>query len=303
MAIQSYDVSPGDDVLAVDHNYLRADLLTNDITIAGVKTFSSAPVCSAGITLSDDSSIAATKKFSFDGGADETYIVEGATHRLDIYVGGVNFAQLSESTSDIFHVLVKLSVEDGTELYLDGGTNYYIIKSGSNINFYANGSNILSMNDASAGFDGNLTVDGNISITNGNLFYLLGTSPVNQNFKMENNGIGQVNYSVGGSGGWTERFRFAIDGTGYADVAWNTFSPNIADMGIINPNFVDYLNWALRDAKKPIKPYDGIPEDKKEADKYAKDISKISIGIAYWAEEANKKIQELETKIKLLEAR
>jgi hypothetical protein len=118
----------------------------------------------------------------------------------------------------------------------------------------------------------------------------------------------------------TLRFKFGADGTGYADVAWTTFSPDIKKHSIFGKKSKleakDYLDWALEDANKPVKPYEGIPKVKEKneevksdncifnneqeaqsaCDKYAKDISKIAIGIAKWAEQAELRLQELEAK-------
>jgi hypothetical protein len=100
------------------------------------------------------------------------------------------------------------------------------------------------------------------------------------------------------------RYIFGSDGTALADVAWSTFSPNIKkDLNKTTVTSDDYLDWALQDSKKPIKPYPGIPTDKKEQDKYSKDIAKMAMGAANWAEGAREKIKTLETKVADLEQR
>jgi len=53
--------------------------------------------------------------------------------------------------------------------------------------------------------------------------------------------------------GSTLRYEFGTDGTAVADVAWNTFSPEITAVGR------ELLDVAMEDAGKPVKPYDGIP--------------------------------------------
>jgi len=118
------------------------------------------------------------------------------------------------------------------------------------------------------------------------------------------------------------KFKFYGSGTALADESWSTFSPNIKN-SINYKNFStitsdNYLDWALEDAKKPIKPYRGIPrvqkndttgadiftsrqEAKKEIQKYIKDPTKIAIGVARWAEQTREKIKELEKRIIALE--
>jgi hypothetical protein len=95
------------------------------------------------------------------------------------------------------------------------------------------------------------------------------------------------------------RFYFADNGNAYADTGWNVFSPDPpkpAEAMTVS----DWLSWGVEDAKKPVKPYDGLPgEDhpfvveearrskrgraavaEAERQRYAKDISKIAIGSA-----------------------
>ncbi len=93
MVILSSAVSAGDDILASQYNNLRTDLLTGDIAIAGVKTFSSAPV------LSEGASIAATKKL-YLGAA--TYLIESASNTMDLATNNVVGIQiLSNQNVDI----------------------------------------------------------------------------------------------------------------------------------------------------------------------------------------------------------
>ena len=149
-------------------------------------------------------------------------------------------------------------------------------------------------------------------------------------------------------------FYFASNGNGYADNSWTTFSPKIdkhmekKGKKAKDATASDYLDWALEDAKKPAKPYDGISgknelehlegninkeknkpdknqevidelETKKgklielqteypdktiqeiEIDLYGKDICRIAIGTAIWAEDAQAKLEELEARIEALE--
>jgi len=125
MAILSSAVNAGDDILASQYNNLRTDLLTGDITIAGIKTFSSKPICSAGITLSDDSSIAATKKLYFDGIGD-SYITESSANVLQMTVGGVGYFAISHASTEVALSSCNLRIDATKKFYLDGGGNSYI---------------------------------------------------------------------------------------------------------------------------------------------------------------------------------
>jgi hypothetical protein len=54
-------------------------------------------------------------------------------------------------------------------------------------------------------------------------------------------------------GAITTRYRFQEDGSAYADVGWNTFSPKPPKIEQeMTPD--DYLEWALEHARKPVKP-------------------------------------------------
>ena len=104
------------------------------------------------------------------------------------------------------------------------------------------------------------------------------------------------------------------------------FSPDIKeDTGIQDPSGDDYLDYALKDAEKPIKPYKGMYRDElgnsplkesqsmkqtnqeaeadgvfsaqDQVDKYGKSLGKMAIGTARWAKEARQKIQNLETEV------
>jgi hypothetical protein len=98
------------------------------------------------------------------------------------------------------------------------------------------------------------------------------------------------------------------------------FSPDITkDTGIEDPGADDYLDWALRDAEKPKKPYEGmfIQEGEKgvnkkvneeankhgvftaqdQIDKYGKSIGKMSLGTALWAKAAREEIRELRAEV------
>jgi hypothetical protein len=103
--------------------------------------------------------------------------------------------------------------------------------------------------------------------------------------------------------GSAERFRFASDGRAYADTGWLTFSPQ-------PPRPADQMtaaawrDWAVEEARKPVKPYAGIPTEDhpfvvsesertgrspaaiaaREQARYGKDVSRVAIGTAHWAD-------------------
>ena len=100
----------------------------------------------------------------------------------------------------------------------------------------------------------------------------------------------------------TLRFYFRHDGNAYADVAWLTFSPK-SPKDELAMSARDWLSWAAEDARKPLKPYEGLPDSthrevrrlaslrgvtyaeaaNQEVANYAKDPAKIAIGTARWA--------------------
>jgi len=100
----------------------------------------------------------------------------------------------------------------------------------------------------------------------------------------------------------TQRFYFRHDGNAYADVAWLTFSPK-PPKADLEMSARDWLSWAAEDARKPLKPYEGLPDSthrevqrlaslrgvtyaeaaQQETANYAKDPAKIAIGTARWA--------------------
>lgn len=101
----------------------------------------------------------------------------------------------------------------------------------------------------------------------------------------------------------TQRFVFWADGTTFG------FSPDIRKQtDIEKPTPDDYLDWALSDAKKPLKPYKGpwngeealqheIISERDEGDKYGKDWIKMSMGAVLWAEQARMSINQHELEI------
>ncbi len=72
--------------------------------------------------FSADVALAATKKLYLDGGA-HTYITEGSSDRIDIYVGGTLGIQLSAT---MFAPQSDMNLAATKKLYLDGGGNTYI---------------------------------------------------------------------------------------------------------------------------------------------------------------------------------
>jgi len=125
MAIASSDVVAGNSILASEYNNLRADLLNllnGAVTLAGVKTFSAKAVMTLGITLSDDSSIASTKKFFYGG---NTYDVESSANVRDCYTGGVLALRINASQN--------VYIQDTKRYYLSLTENVYIERSEANV--------------------------------------------------------------------------------------------------------------------------------------------------------------------------
>jgi hypothetical protein len=244
-----------------------------------------------GLEANADLSIKSTKKFYLDGGGD-TYIVEGSANTIRFYYGG-SFAQLNAN---------GFSIPATQGIYLDGGSDTYLTEISTNhIAVYAGGNHTVSVT------------------TNG--------LQVENTYNLKLVGVG-TQIIVAGTNRlefWqSTNFNFHFDngGAGYADYSWSTFSPDIKKHDVYKnkSNLIprDYLDWALEDAKKPIKPYKGLPviksstsplvlednnvfdtqeEIDQEHKKYAKDICKIAMGVAYWAEEAEQRLLDLESKV------
>jgi len=338
MAILSSDVSAGTTALASQYNNLRTDLLTGDVTIAGIKTFSSAPVLSEGLK------IATTKLLYLDGGGD-TYIKENDANQIYVVCGDTLVCQMHNT---YFNPAVNVIIETTKKLYLDGGDDTYIREASANYcEWYAGGS-VAAWVSATQGLGAPLGFStyptkkiylddsGNTFIveSSGDVmdFYTGGTIAMRLDASQKATFYGDVNINYVGATpkglilthsydagyAWTIipetsgtslqlyynatlRYYFNKNGTAYADQAWSTFSPDIKkdndfkDKEKINGN--DFLKWALKDAKKPLKPYQGIRGTKEEEEIYGKDICKISIGVAHWAEEAEARISELERRL------
>jgi len=88
-------------------------------------------------------------------------------------------------------------------------------------------------------------------------------------------------------------FRFDMDGSGYADVGWYTFSPDVPE--VASPK--EYLRIALEDALKPKKPFAGLEASDEELEKYKKDISKIAIAIARYCEDVEERLKRIEKRL------
>jgi len=358
MAILSSAVSPGDDILAAHYNNLRTDLLTGDVTIAGIKTFSSASVFSEGhkitatkklildgggdddtyfvegaeddvdfyvggsicvtfrtanLDIKQDTYLAATKKLYFDGGGDlDTYIEEGSEDDVDMVVGGTSVLTLQPS---VFYVKQDMKITATKKLYLDGtaGNNTYIVESSGDVmDFYTGGTNALKISAAQ-----DITIPaGELNISNGaggdgiKLHNTYGGGYY-WNIKPQANGDNlEFYYDT------TLRYYFDEFGSAHSDVDWDTFSPDInKDLKRKKITDQDYLLWALQDAEKPVKPYEGLPrlrrdkddkhpsafgtkeEVKSEIKKYSKSPAKIAIGIANWAKKAEERLKALEAKL------
>jgi hypothetical protein len=199
------------------------------------------------------------------------------------------------------------------KLYFDGGENTYLVESSADVIDIFNGGT-MAMRIQSA----------NVAIGDGRNFIVQPTG------RLYLDGGGDSFMYEGTVNSWqiylAASLKFAMNenGTMLADTSFVVFSPNIkenkeyADLATITAEH--YLQWSLEDAKKPCKKYSGIPHLKKEIDttttdcvfetaesmttekaKYSKDIAKMAMGTTRWAEWANEKIKELETKIVALE--
>jgi hypothetical protein len=100
-----------------------------------------------------------------------------------------------------------------------------------------------------------------------------------------------------------ERFRFAADGRAYADEGWLTFSPQ-PPRPAHQMSVGDWRDWVVEEARKPVKPYSGIPTENhpvvtqesrrtgrpaaeiaaEDQARYGKDISRVAIGTACWVD-------------------
>jgi hypothetical protein len=103
--------------------------------------------------------------------------------------------------------------------------------------------------------------------------------------------------------GEEQRFRFAPDGRAYADTGWLTFSPS-PPRPADQMTAAAWCDWAVEEARKPVKPYAGIPTEThpfvveqsertgrspaeiaaREQARYGKDVSRVAIGTARWAD-------------------
>jgi hypothetical protein len=109
---------------------------------------------------------------------------------------------------------------------------------------------------------------------------------------------GIINFHLVTSGAEALRYKFQPDGTALADVAWNTFSP-IPPKVDMTPD--EYLDWALEHARKPAKPYGGIPQDPVGVERYVKDPARIAIGTARYVEHLRNRVATLEARLAQLE--
>jgi hypothetical protein len=111
--------------------------------------------------------------------------------------------------------------------------------------------------------------------------------------------------------GVIDRYFFQNDGRAFADLGWSTFSPT-PPKAAAQMTPADWVVWAAEDARKPVKPYEGLPavdhpevqrlaQDRgktaaevvaEEEATYAKDVSKIAIGVANWAYLVQQALQE-----------
>lgn len=111
-----------------------------------------------------------------------------------------------------------------------------------------------------------------------------------------------------------QRFRFAADGRAWADAGWLTFSP-APPRPAAEMTARDWRDWALHEAAKPVKPYDGVPTEDhprvvdeaartgrpaaeiaaEEQTRYGKDIARVAIGTAHWADRVQEALARART--------
>ena len=99
----------------------------------------------------DHLSITATGKIVFDGDGGHTYIVEGATDRLDFYVGGTLLLQIQEAVVDAVHINCSLSIDAASKLIFDSsilGHTYITESSDDVLDFYVGTDKMLSLDEA-----------------------------------------------------------------------------------------------------------------------------------------------------------
>lgn len=172
-------------------------------------------------------------------GVGNTYIQVNDDDTVDIYIAGSKRVTIDDSGTTIF--------KRGIIINDDRGDYWAIIKS-----------------------SGSVVGDGGIKLTQGSTyhFYIYTTGTASST-----NGL--INIGYGSSSPGTLRFKFRGDGTAYADVGWQTFSP-IMPEGIKG---YEWLEVAKEDAYKPCKPKTLKMQDMTEDDikKYAKDPCKIAM--------------------------
>lgn len=100
------------------------------------------------ITLSADSSIAATKKFFLDGGGD-SYLIETSANQIDIFAGAVN--TIRTTTSVVSILSADFQIPAAKKLFIDGGGDTYIWEVSANqMQFMVGGVQYLLLNSNSA---------------------------------------------------------------------------------------------------------------------------------------------------------
>lgn len=256
-----------------------------------------------------DFRIESTKKIHLDGGGD-TYISETSANTVNFYAGGVQMLNLAGGTP-VVQVLPDFSLQPLKKLFLDGSGDTYITESSANVVKLYCGGSLSAQFNASGISAGQVLQDiyFTSSTAGSNTWHIIPTSNL------------YLSLYSGRQGSWQERFRFGWEGTAYADGdGWMLFSPNIRKHKKFSEKKKltgkDYLDWAVEDANKPFKPYKGIPKLKEgsevatpdnnvfdtddevnsEISKYGKNLGKIAIGIAKWAEQAELRLQNLEAK-------
>jgi len=223
------------------------------------------------------------------------------------YINGYNmFACANEAGADKY-----FSIEPGTRFNLSGGgysAGTWMQATTSDFYLYTNAGLAMQINSSHAmTIGGGLIVGGAIS-SSGDMDIGAWTSTAGVfrtgDWRAAATACPFPNMVYSLTYGGVMKMYVTPTGNMYIDGSYLTYSPNIKkDMKIPShkdPTARQYLSWALADATKPIKPKTKKFEIGKEGieKEYGKDISKISIGIAYWAKEAEARISALEAKQK-----
>jgi len=332
MAFASSDVVAGADILASSLNNLRADLLA--------------------IRDASGELIAASKVW-LDGGGD-TYIIESAANVMSFYTGGTKRAWCDNNGFSVASgVQINFNASADSYIKNDAGSLVFYANGINSLTIMSTGM-LYPINDVRLDPTMKLYFDGGshtyLSAPTDHVLDLYLGGVLNAKFSEGSDAYlrtydfatAKVQWSLAPYGTWNSypvespnlaildalAFHYADhlimflqeDGNLFTDNGFTGFSPDIRKHATFKDkqNFTadDFLIWALEDANKPVKPYEGIPRKRKlneigkvhdsifetteevqiECAKYSKDFSKIAIGIAKWAEQAELRLKALEAR-------